>query len=182
MKTIVTVAMLAGMVGAGCSQEPRPANGQVMKIQITSAAFAGGQPIPAKYTGDGNDASPPLAWTGVPPGARSLALIADDPDAPVGTWTHWVLYDLPPGTAGLDADTPKTPVLANGARQGLNDFKRTGYGGPAPPPGKMHRYFFKLYALDAMTGRPPNASKQELLKAMNGHVLGEGQLMGTYQR
>ncbi len=153
-----------------------------MKMQLTSAAFTAGQPIPVKYTADALDISPPLAWTNTPPGAKSLVLIADDPDAPAGTWVHWVIYDLPPDSAMLAEDQLKVPQLRNGAKQGLNDFKQTGYGGPSPPPGKAHRYFFKLYALDAMTGLPPGATKADLLKAMNGHVLGEGQLMGTYQR
>ena len=118
----------------------------------------------------------------MPPATKSLALICDDPDAPVGTWVHWVIYDLPPTTAGLSEDVPKTPELVSGAKQGLNDFKRLGYGGPAPPPGKPHRYFFKLYALDVNPGLKPGLTKKDLLKAMEGHVLAEGQLMGTYQR
>jgi Raf kinase inhibitor-like YbhB/YbcL family protein len=181
-KMIFTALLLAGLVTAGCSQEPKSAKGHVMKIQLTSAAFANGQPIPAKYTGDALDISPPLAWTNKPPGTKSFALIADDPDAPAGDWTHWVIYDLPPTATALAEDTLKTPQLRNGAKQGVNDFKKTGYNGPAPPPGKAHRYFFKLYALDTMTGLAPGAAKKNLLKAMDGHVLGEGRLMGTYQR
>jgi Raf kinase inhibitor-like YbhB/YbcL family protein len=167
---------------AGCSQEPKSATGHAMKMQLTSAAFADGQPIPVKYTADALDISPPLAWTNVPPGTKSLVLIADDPDAPAGTWVHWVIYDLPPATVTLAEDQLKMAQFKNGAKQGLNDFKKTGYGGPAPPPGKAHRYYFKLYALNAMSGLAPNATKAALLKAMDGHVLGEGQLMGTYQR
>ena len=181
-KLIFTALLLAGLVTAGCSQEPKSAKGHVMKIQLTSAAFADGQPIPAKYTGDALDISPPLAWTNKPPGTKSFALIADDPDAPAGDWTHWVIYDLPPTAAALAEDTLKVPQLRNGAKQGLNDFKKTGYGGPAPPPGKAHRYYFKLYALDTMTGLAPGAAKKDLLKAMDGHVLGEGRVMGTCQR
>jgi Raf kinase inhibitor-like YbhB/YbcL family protein len=174
--------LVAGLVTAGCSREPKSAKGHVVKIQLTSAAFADGQPIPVKYTGDALDISPPLAWANSPTNMKSFALIADDPDAPAGDWTHWVIYDLPPTAAALAEDTLKTPQLRNGAKQGLNDFKKTGYGGPAPPPGKAHRYIFKLYALDTMTGLAPNARKADLLKAMDGHVLGEGRLMGTYQR
>jgi Raf kinase inhibitor-like YbhB/YbcL family protein len=106
----------------------------------------------------------------------------DDPDAPVGTWVHWVLYDLPANTTGLPEDAAKTPVISGGAKQGLNSWPRLGYGGPCPPPGKPHRYFFKLYALDAMLDLKPGLTKKDLLKAMEGHVLAEGQLMGTYQR
>jgi Raf kinase inhibitor-like YbhB/YbcL family protein len=181
-KMVFTAMLLAGMITAGCSQEPKSATGHVMKIKLASAAFADGQPIPVKYTGDALDISPPLAWTNAPAGTKSFALIADDPDAPVGTWTHWLIYDLPPNTTALAEDMLKVPQLRNGAKQGLNDSKKTGYGGPMPPPGKAHRYYFKLYALDAMTGLAPGAAKTNLLKAMDGHVLGEGKLMGTYQR
>jgi Raf kinase inhibitor-like YbhB/YbcL family protein len=174
--------LLGCFISAGCSQEPKSATGHVMKIQLTSAAFTAGQPIPVKYTADALDISPPLVWSNAPAGTKSFALIADDPDAPVGTWVHWVLYDLPPATTSLAEDTLKVPQLRNGAKQGLNDFRKTGYGGPAPPPGKAHRYYFKLYALNAMTGLAPGATKADLLKAMDGYVLGEGQLMGTYQR
>jgi len=153
-----------------------------MSIQITSAAFAGGQPIPAKYTCQGSDISPPLQWTNAPANAKSFALICDDPDAPVGTWVHWVLYDLPPSASELPEDVAKTQTFAGNAKQGVNDFRRVGYGGPCPPPGKPHRYFFKLYALDAMLDLEPGATKKDLLEAMEGHVLAEGQLMGTYQR
>ena len=140
-KTVFTALLLAGLVTAGCSQEPKSATGHVMKMQLTSAAFTAGQPIPVKYTADALDISPPLAWTNTPPGAKSLVLIADDPDAPAGTWVHWVIYDLPPDSAMLAEDQLKVPQLRNGAKQGLNDFKQTGYGGPSPPPGKAHRYF-----------------------------------------
>ncbi len=153
-----------------------------MQIEITSPAFQPGKPIPVRYTCDATDTSPPLAWTNVPPASQSLALIADDPDAPVGTWVHWVVYDLPPSTTQLPENLDKSQHVLGGATQGLNDFHRPGYGGPCPPPGKPHRYFFKLYALDRTLGLPPGATKQDLLKAMKGHVLAEGQLMGTYQR
>ena len=119
--------------------------------------------------------------SGVPPAAKSLALICDDPDAPAGTWVHWVIYDLPPATAGLAEGVAKSPELANGAKQGVNDYKRTGYGGPAPPPGKPHRYFFKLYALDARLDVKAGASRNELELAMKRHVLSQTELMGTYR-
>ena len=182
MKMVLTAMLLAGLVSAGCSQEPKSATGHVAEIQLTSAAFADGQPIPVKYTADALDISPPLAWSNAPADAKSFALIADDPDAPAGDWTHWVIYDLPPATATLAEDQLKVAQFRNGTKQGLNDFKKTGYNGPAPPPGKAHRYYFKLYALDATTSLAPGAAKADLLKAMDGHLLGEGQLMGTYQR
>ena len=182
IKMVFTAMLLVGLVTAGCSQEPKSATGHVMKIQITSTAFADGQPIPVKYTADSLDISPPLAWTNGPAGTKSFALFVDDPDAPAGTWVHWVIYDMPPTTAKLAEDQFKLAQFKSGAKQGLNDFKKTGYNGPAPPPGKAHRYYFKLYALNAMTGLAPGATKADLLKAMDGHVLGEGKLMGTYQR
>ena len=153
-----------------------------MNLHITSPAFLEGKEIPDQYTCQGKDSSPPLKWTGVPTGAKSLALIADDPDAPMGTWVHWVLFDLPPTSTELKEDMPKTQHLPGGARQGLNDFKRLGYGGPCPPPGKPHRYFFKLYALDTLLDLKPGATKQDVEAAIKGHILAEGQLMGTYQR
>ena len=152
-----------------------------MKLQLASTAFADGQPIPRQHAFADQNLSPPLQWSGAPPATKSLALICDDPDAPMGTWVHWVIYDLPPDTAGLAEGVAKSPELPNGAKQGVNDFKRIGYGGPAPPPGKPHRYFFKLYALDTKTDLKPGATKNDLVKAMKGHVLAEGQLMGTYQ-
>jgi Raf kinase inhibitor-like YbhB/YbcL family protein len=117
------------------------------QMQLTSTAFTEGAAIPAKHTCDATNVSPPLKWTGVPPGAKSLVLIVDDPDAPSGTWAHWVLYDLPATTNELAEDVPKSQYVTSGAKQGLNDFRHLGYGGPCPPPGKAHRYFFKLYAL-----------------------------------
>jgi len=152
------------------------------KLVLTSPAFAEGRPIPTKHTGDGKDVSPALQWSGVPDGTRSLALICDDPDAPVGTWVHWVLFNLPPTIAELPENVPPAENVANGAKQGQNDFGHLGYGGPAPPPGRPHRYFFKLYALDCEVALRPGATKRDLMKAFEGHVLAEGQLMGTYQR
>jgi len=151
-------------------------------MQVTSSAFQAGQAIPAKYTCEGADISPPLEWSGVPASAKSLALICDDPDAPVGTWLHWVLYDLQVTATDLAEKVPPSESLSFGAKQGINDFKRVGYGGPCPPPGKPHRYYFKLYALDVDLVLKPRATKQELLRAMDGHILAEAQLMGTYQR
>jgi Raf kinase inhibitor-like YbhB/YbcL family protein len=153
-----------------------------MTMQLTSSAFAEGGEIPAKYTCDDKNISPPLSWTGTPSGTKSIALIADDPDAPAGTWVHWVLFDAPAETKELAQDLPKTQHLPGGAKQGLNDFKHLGYGGPCPPPGKAHRYFFKVYALDAPLGLKPGATKHEVERAMAKHILAEGQLMGTYKR
>ena len=153
-----------------------------MNLKITSTAFTEGEAIPAKYTCQGDDISPPLEWTGAPAGTKSFALICDDPDAPAGTWVHWVIFNLPADASGLPERIDKAETLPDGAAQGTNDFKRTGYGGPCPPPGKPHRYFFKLYALDTVLPLKPKATKEEVLQAMRGHILAEGQLLGTYQR
>ncbi len=151
-------------------------------MQLTSTAFTEGGQIPIKHTCDNQDVSPPLKWSGVPVSARSLVLIADDPDAPAGTWTHWVLFDLPPAVTELAESQPATQYLPNQAKQGLNDFRRLGYGGPCPPPGKPHRYFFKVYALDTLLELKPGASKKDVEHAMEKHILAQGQLMGTYKR
>lgn len=151
-----------------------------MAMEITSTAFTHEGMIPRRFTCDGEDVSPPLAWKGVPPEAKSLALIADDPDAPRKTWVHWVLYNLPATSGGLPEGVPAERTLAGG-RQGTSDFGRIGYGGPCPPSG-THRYFFKLFALDAQLDLLPGATKEELLRAMEGHVLAEAQLMGRYRR
>ena len=180
-KMLFAAALLAGLLTAGHAENP-PTKGTAMKLHLTTTAFAEGQPIPRRHAFDDQDISPALQWSGVPPAAKSLALVCDDPDAPMGTWVHWVIYDLPPAASGLSEGVPKSPELANGAKQGVNDYKKIGYGGPCPPPGKPHRYFFKLYALDTVTGLKSGATKKDLLKAMEGHVLAEGQLMGTYQR
>ena len=153
-----------------------------MTIKISSSAFAEGGLIPPKYACDGQDVSPPLAWDSAPGGTKSVALICDDPDAPMGTFVHWVLYNLPAETTELPEDVPRQAALSDGARQGKNDFGRIGYGGPCPP-GGTHRYYFKIYALDAVIDPDrPGLTKANILKAMKGHILGEGQLMGKYTR
>lgn len=151
------------------------------KMILTSPAFKEGEKIPKKYTCDGSDISPALNWNSVPAQAKSLALIADDPDAPMGTWVHWVIFNIPPTVTGLPEDVPAKDSLSDGTLQGKNDFRNYGYGGPCPP-GGTHRYFFKLYALDTLLQLRPGCSKAELLKAMAGHTVGEGQLMGKYSR
>lgn len=149
-------------------------------MDFTSTAFKNGQPIPVDYTCEGKNISPPLMWTGAPGNTESVALIVDDPDAPKGVWTHWVVFDLPPDASGLP-ENAASYVAAN-AKQGVNDFKHATYDGPCPPAGKAHRYFFKIYALDTKIDLPSGASRQEVESAMAKHVLAQGQLMGTYQR
>jgi Raf kinase inhibitor-like YbhB/YbcL family protein len=152
-----------------------------MEIKVTSSAFAEGGLIPPKYTCDGDDVSPPLTWESVPDGAKSVALVCDDPDAPMGTFVHWVLYNLPAGVRELSESVPTDATLPSGAKQGISGFGRPGYGGPCPP-GGTHRYFFKLYALDTLVELPSGARKADLLGAMKGHILAQGQLMGKYKR
>ncbi len=152
-----------------------------MSINITSSAFKHGDLIPVKYTCDGDNISPPLTWNMVPDSTKSLALINDDPDAPMGIWVHWVMYNLPPQANQLEENIPTIENLKNGAVQGINDFKNIGYGGPCPP-GGTHRYFFTLYALDTILDYITKATKSQLLKAMEDHILDKGELMGKYSR
>jgi hypothetical protein len=156
-----------------------------MALTITSPDFVHDGPIPARFTCEGDDVSPALAWSGVPAAARSLALIVDDPDAPDPaaprrTWVHWLLYNLPPTSSGFTAGVPSRQ-LPGQSLPGKNDWGRTGYGGPCPPIGR-HRYYFKLYALDAMLPDLHQPTKARLLAAMKGHVLAEAQVMGTYEK
>lgn len=153
-----------------------------MALELKSSAFEAQATIPSKYTCDGPDVSPELSWNDPPEGTESFSLICDDPDAPGGTWVHWVLYDLPSNVRGLPQDVPKQKTLHNGAKQGITDFRKIGYGGPCPPRGPAHRYFFKLYALDAMLNLPPGKTKKGVEKAMEGHILAQAELVGLYKR
>jgi len=151
-----------------------------MALELSSTAFQDGQPIPKKYTCDGQDVSPELAWSGAPEEAKGFALIVDDPDAPAGVWVHWVIYDLPADARGLPEGVPKDRELRDGGRQGKNDFGKIGYGGPCPPKGPAHRYFFKLYALREKTGLKAGASKADLERAMKGKIVGQATLTGKF--
>jgi Raf kinase inhibitor-like YbhB/YbcL family protein len=207
MRWVMVVIALAGAVGltSGCSSR-KPAlgtptgeqeasapaapaasqTGQVTKMtfKITSSAFQDNARIPTRYTGDGANVSPPLAWEKPPEGTASLALIMDDPDAPRGTFTHWVLYGLSAARTDLPEALPPRDTLpeVGGAKQGMNDAGKIGYFGPAPPRGPVHHYHFKLYALDAQLNLPPRARKADLEKAMQGHIKAEARLIGTYSR
>ena len=163
------------------TRQTKHKGGKIMALTITSSAFEDGGLIPTQYTCDGKNISPPLSWTNLPAGTKSLALIADDPDAPVGTWVHWVVFNIPPEKKGLPEKVPTKGVLPDGSLQGLNDFQKFGYGGPCPP-GGTHRYFFKLYALDVVLKEEAGLTKMELLDAMEGHILSQAQLMGRYHR
>ena len=151
-------------------------------MKLSSAAFREGQRIPVEYTCDGANVSPPLQWTDAPAGTKSFALICEDPDAPSGTWVHWVLYNLPPTTCELHQHLPTSELLSEGAKQGRTDFHRVGYGGPCPPPGKPHHYTFTVYALDAELPLAEGLNKADLLKAMEGHIVAQGSLVAIYER
>ncbi len=156
--------------------------GTPMPLVVKTPAFEAGKPVPKRHTGEGEDVSPKLEWSEAPKGTKSIAVICDDPDAPVGTWTHWVLFNLPPDMRSLAEGQAKDKEFKNGARHGLNDWKQPGYRGPMPPPGKAHRYFFRVYALDAVLGLAAGATRKDVLAAMEGHILAQGEVMGTYKR
>ena len=188
-KLILSVATLALLfIALGFENGPTVAatgktGAHAMKIEISSTVFQQGHQIPIMYTSDGKDISPPLRWTAATEGVRCFALICDDPDAPMGTWVHWVIYNIPQFINKFGEGISTKEELSDGSIQGKNSWKKIGYGGPSPPPGKPHRYFFKIYALDtAMTTLGPGATKEQLLAAMKGHILGEAELMGTYGR
>jgi Raf kinase inhibitor-like YbhB/YbcL family protein len=167
------------IIGAGCgtgATEPASEGDQIMTINLTSSAFDQGGDIPQKYTCDGDNLAPPLAWSGVPGAAQSLALIVDDPDAPGRTYVHWVLFNIPPEQDSLPEGVQDIGV------QGSNNRNQSSYTGPCPPSGPAHRYFFKLYALDSQLDLQRGASKAELLDAMEGHIIAQGELMGKYTR
>jgi Raf kinase inhibitor-like YbhB/YbcL family protein len=153
-----------------------------MNIQLTSPAFPDGQAIPAKYTCDGDNVSPPLKWTAPPPETRSVVIICEDPEAKGRTFAHWLLYGLSPSINELPEEVPNSETIFNSGKHGLNDFGKIGYGGPCPPPGPRHRYYFIIYALDCDLQLKPKATLIDLLGAIGGHVVGEGKLLGYYRR
>jgi Raf kinase inhibitor-like YbhB/YbcL family protein len=170
----------------GCNRREKPNDyilerAQKMTIKVTSSAFGEGGMIPSKYTTDGQDVSPALKWDGIPDGTQSIALISDDPDAPVKTWVHWVMWNIPADKVELEENIPQDEKLPDGSVQGITDFGTHGYGGPAPPSG-THRYYFKIYALDNKLDLKRSAKKADMLKAMERHIIAQGQLMGKYKR
>ena len=168
-----------GNSASGAAQGNDPARST---FHIESAAFKEGAFIPARFSCQGENVSPPLAWADPPAGVRSFTLIVEDPDAPAGTWTHWVAYNLPARARAMAENTPKQGELSNGGLQGTSSFGSVGYGGPCPPPGKAHRYFFRLYALDTVLNLKAGATRSDVVAAMKGHVVGEAQLMGRFKR
>lgn len=174
---ILVVASLAACSGSESNEDSPTPSDTALEIQFSSAAFIEGTSIPEEHTCDGANDSPPLSWINLPSGVQSLALIVDDPDAPGGTWVHWVLYGISPDRTNLLQDDSGINSI-----DGTNDFGDTNYGGPCPPPGSAHQYFFKLYALDTALDLNAGATKSELLDAMTNHIIAQGTLMGTYQR
>jgi len=185
MKRHWTLAILIVLLLSACQPAAvtpaEQASTEAASLTLTSPAFNAGEPIPVQYTCDGEDISPALNWSAPPEGTQSFALIMDDPDAPSGDYVHWVLYNLPAVVRTLSEAVPGGEPLPDGGLQGRNGWRNEGYGGPCPPSG-THRYFFKLYALDSLLDAGPGLSKQELLEAIQGHVLAYGELMGTFSR
>ncbi|OPY27269.1 MAG: putative kinase inhibitor protein [Methanocella sp. PtaU1.Bin125] len=191
---MIVVVVTAALLVAGMAYAQRPAAtdyGQVSEnmmetkvklLNVTSPAFEDNGRIPVRYTGDGDDMSPPLRWQGAPEGVAEYAVICEDPDAPGGTFIHWVMYNIPPGYDRLDEGIRQEAELDNGAMQGKTDFGSVGYGGPAPPRGKLHRYEFTVYALGERLNLPPGLTRDELVEAMEGHVLAKGTITGLYGR
>ena len=153
-----------------------------MIFTLSSKSILPNQPISDKYTCFDKDISPQLQWSNTPTGTRAFVLICDDPDAPAGTWIHWVLYDIPSTTSILPEGLDKTKIVLGNAKQGINDFGKIGYNGPMPPPGRTHRYFFKIYAVDKETGMAPGMKKDQVIKTIEGHILGQAEIIGTYRR
>ena len=179
LKLLLLILLLA--IVSGCIANENEVN-NMEKISISSEAFKDGGTIPEEYTCEGEDISPPLSWQGLPAGTKSVALIMDDPDAPGRTFVHWVIYNIPLSTQKLAKGTPRKEKLVDGSLQGMTDFGRAGYGGPCPPPGKPHRYFFKIYAIDKILDLPSNVSKGDVETAMKGHIISKGELIGKYAR
>ena len=181
--SILVLLLLVVLSACQGSQRPQEAQEEAaMDLQVASSSFQAGESIPKRHTCDGADVSPPLSWSEPPSGAESLVLIVDDPDAPVGTWAHWLLFNIPAGARSLDEAVPAIPVVRGVGVQGNNGWRRTGYGGPCPPSGPAHRYFFRLYALDAVLDLGPGASWREVEVAMQGHILAQGELVSKYGR
>jgi Raf kinase inhibitor-like YbhB/YbcL family protein len=180
---LLAILIVISSTMTACAREaPAPQKEVEVTLSLYSTAFQEGDKIPVKYTCDGQNISPPLAWGEPPQKTQAIALIVDDLDAPGGVFTHWVLLNVPGNVLQLGEGVPAQEQLQNGALQGKNDFGRIGYGGPCPPPGSAHRYRFIIYALDKLLDLKPGASKKQVLDVMKGHILAQGQLIGTYQR
>jgi len=179
---IVAIAVFFIVYPTGLEHVETTSTKSPARFVITSPAFKSGETIPKKYTCDGIDVSPPLSWSGFPAGTKSFVLIVEDPDAPGGVFTHWIAYNISSEIASLPEDVKKVERLDNGILQGMNNFGRIGYNGPCPPHGSKHRYYFRIYALDCDINLPPGATRDDILKAIEGHVIGEAELLGYYGR
>ena len=177
--TVVLTVMVAALTSLSAVAH---GGDNAMSLTISSPAFPNGEDIPRKFTCEGPDTSPQLTWSEPPGGTKYFALLVDDPDAPVGNWNHWAIWNIPAGARGLAEGVKKLAQLPDGSAQGTNDFHKVGYNGPCPPAGKPHRYFFKLFALDAKIDLPATAGKKELEAAMKGHVLAQAEWMGRFHR
>jgi hypothetical protein len=182
-RLILATAVIGTLLINACgpATTPPPSSSQTT-IELTSTAFVAGEPIPQTYTCDGADISPPLSWGEPPDGTQSFALIMDDPDAPVGTFVHWIAFNIPAGTSSLPEDVPAQEQIPGGGLQGKNSFRNLGYGGPCPPSGSTHEYVFKLYALDTTLDLEAGANKRSLVNAMEGYILARAELTGEYTR
>ncbi len=179
MRKITVIFVILILIFTGCGGGDDSVK---QSIELTSSAFRNGEFIPVKYTGFGKDVSIPLKWKGMPEEAKSIAIVMDDPDAPFGTFTHWIIFDIPIDKHALREGIPQKPILEDGARQGTNDFGRIGYNGPKPPAGKTHHYHIKIYALDTVLNLPPGARAKEFRRIISGHILAEGELIGLFRR
>lgn len=182
-RLLVTVFLvLLVFVPAICEAQANNGGAKGMDFQISSTAFSAGSTIPQKFTCDGEDVSPVLAWNGAPPNTKAFALIVDDPDAPAGTWNHWLVWNIPASMHEFVEGASKSDAIGEHAHEGTNDFRKSGYNGPCPPPGKPHRYYFKLFAIDTPLSLQAGATRDELDSAMKSHVIAQAELMGRYGR
>ena len=179
---VLALAAGAGLAAAPADPKPEGKEGRRMKLQVTSTAFKHGEEIPGKYSCSGADVSPPLSIANVPKEAKSLVLVLDDPDAPSGTWIHWVLYGIAPTTVAIPEGSSAKGTSPVAAQLGKNSWGKTEWGGPCPPPGGKHHYYFRVYAVDTGLSLPRGVSKPDIMRAIDGHILAQGELMGTFQR
>ena len=180
VKVILIIVVLAAIALSGCAKGG--ANKVEETITISSPAFKNGETIPIKYTGFGEDVSIPLNWENIPDKTKSIAILMDDPDAPIGTFTHWIIFNIPVSKTGLPEGVPQEAELPDGSKQGRNDFGRIGYNGPMPPAGKVHHYIITIFALDTVLNLPAGINAKTFHRALQGHILAEGKLVGLYKR
>jgi Raf kinase inhibitor-like YbhB/YbcL family protein len=181
-KRIIVWPVVLAAAGLSAQAQAVQSNASHMSFTMTISAFAAGAAIPRQYTCEGSDQSPALQWSETPKGTVTFAVVVHDPDAPAGDWVHWVAWNIPASSHELAENFPRQQELADGTRQGRNDFRKIGYNGPCPPPGRAHRYYFRVYAVDEKLDLAPGATRAQLDSALKGHVLAEAEYMGTYRR